>query len=479
MGSYDLFGRDSSQGSPTSQKFSKKGFKQKKSSHISQKSKRKKKSRKKTRVYKPVFSYIVADAASGKILKSSNSHAKTYPASLTKMMTAYLVFEALESGKLRLNQKLIVSRHASRQMSGKLWLKKGQTITVKEALYATIVKSANDTAVVLAEALGGSESNFAYLMTRKARQLGMYRTFFRNASGVPNVRQITTARDMLTLGRSLYHRFPQHYFIFGTKTFTYKKHKYKNTNKLLGKLKGIDGIKTGYIRLSGYNLVASAIRKGKRIIAVVMGGKTSRWRNQEMSRLINSTFKGMTLAPPQPTSKPAAIKSIDSGSFKSLNSLQEVPKSHGFMIPPALPKKKLSMIMDSLLDERDPQWETHDHKEEKIQMRQLPESKKSPLPNQKAALDLAQPKLKPSSLKSLKGEWTVQVGAYNSATKAHQRVKEVLDQYRIEGTSSVIRVGKGVHSLYKARIKKLSKTQAEQTCQSIKKSGKGCLLLPP
>ncbi len=257
------------------------------------------------------YAAVVIDAETGEVLHARNSNTRNYPASLVKMMTLYMVFDALEKRKLKLNQGLRVSRRAAGMPPSKLGLRRGQTIRVKEAILALVTKSANDVAVVVAEAIGRTESQFAQKMTRKARQLGMKRTTFRNASGLPNRRQLSTARDMATLARALIRDFPQYYYFFATKSFKYRGRTYRNHNKLLRTYKGADGIKTGYIRASGYNLVASSVRNGRRVIAVVFGGKTSRSRNRHTASLLDRGFKRLTLIarsyPAPPPRKPTAI----------------------------------------------------------------------------------------------------------------------------------------------------------------------------
>ena len=240
------------------------------------------------------YASMVVDAKTGKVLHASNPDRKRYPASLTKMMTLYMVFDALERKKLTLNQRLKVSRRAQGMAPSKLGLQRGQTIRVKEAILALITKSANDAAVVVAEALGGTEIKFAQMMTKKARQIGMRRTKFRNASGLPNRRQVSTARDMATMARRLIRDFPQYYHFFGTQRFSYKRRTFRNHNKLLANYPGVDGIKTGYIRASGFNLVASTKRHGRRLIGVVFGGKSAKSRDRHMRRLFERAY---TLVP--------------------------------------------------------------------------------------------------------------------------------------------------------------------------------------
>lgn len=236
------------------------------------------------------YAAIVVDADSGRVLHSRNPDTPNFPASLTKMMTLFMTFEALQQGRLKLNQPLRVSRRAAGQPASKLGLKEGERITVEDAIRALSVKSANDIATVIAEALGGTEVKFAQMMTQRARALGMTRTSFRNASGLPNRRQKSTARDMSILARALIDRFPSNYAYFSEPSFRYKGKKYSNHNSLLKNYAGTDGIKTGYIRASGFNLVASAERDGVRLIGVVFGGKTANRRDRHMQSLLNRSW---------------------------------------------------------------------------------------------------------------------------------------------------------------------------------------------
>ena len=238
--------------------------------------------------YTPPSASIVVDGNSGAVLQASNPDALCHPASLTKIMTLYLLFERLEVGKLHLNSLVKVSQHASEQAPSKLGLRPGQTITVDDVIKGIVTKSANDAAVVVAENLGGDEENFAKLMTQQARALGMSRTTYVNASGLPNEKQVTTARDQALLGRAIQERFPQYYKYFSTETFVYHGEAMRNHNHLLGAVEGVDGIKTGYTRASGFNLVASVHRDGRRIVAVVLGGKSSFERDVHMRKLISA-----------------------------------------------------------------------------------------------------------------------------------------------------------------------------------------------
>jgi D-alanyl-D-alanine carboxypeptidase len=236
--------------------------------------------------YRPPYAAIVVDDKSGLVLHEASANEPRHPASLTKIMTLYLLFEQLEAGKLKLDTPLPVTRRASLQNPTKLGLKADQTIKVEDAILGLVTKSANDAAVVVAESIAGSEEEFAALMTLKARALGMSGTTYVNASGLPAEAQITTARDQAVLGRAIQHRFPVYYQYFATPSFRYKGAEMRNHNNLLGNVKGVDGIKTGYTEASGYNLTSSVRRSEKHIVAVVLGGTSNGARDARMRQLI-------------------------------------------------------------------------------------------------------------------------------------------------------------------------------------------------
>src|SRR5437660_8964496 len=243
----------------------------------------------------PRYADIVVDANNGAVLHATNPDALRHPASLTKIMTLYLLFERLEAGKLTLDSELDVSAHAAVQAPTKLGLREGQTLKVEDAIKGIVTRSANDAAVVIAENLAGGEEEFARLMTRKAQALGMTRTVYRNASGLPNDAQVTTARDQSILGRAIQERFPRYYPYFSTRAFVYHGHSIRNHNKLLGSVEGVDGIKTGYINASGFNLVTSLHRGNRYLVAAVFGGSSARSRDARMSELISAHIAAASL----------------------------------------------------------------------------------------------------------------------------------------------------------------------------------------
>ncbi len=253
---------------------------------------------------KPTFTSIVIDGKNSRILSGYRSKVKVHPASLTKMMTLYMLFEALEQGRYKLRDRLVVSRRAARRPPTKLGLKPGTSIMVRDAIYGLITKSANDAATVIAEALAGTESRFAQRMTQKARKLGMKHTTFKNASGLPHPQQLTTAYDMALLSQALFTRFKDYKPFFGKQVFRYRGRSHPNHNRLLGKIRGVNGIKTGYTRSSGFNLAASAERNGRWIIAVAMGCPTGRKRNSQVAQMLEANFikmqggyRGVTMGP--------------------------------------------------------------------------------------------------------------------------------------------------------------------------------------
>ena len=260
------------------------------------------------------YAAIVIDANTGKVLHQSNADSRRYPASLTKMMTLYLTFEALSRGKINKNTKVVFSQNAAAEPPTKIGVKAGNSITVETAILSLITRSANDASTALGEMIAGSEENFARMMTAKARSLGMKNTVFRNANGLPNTGQFTTARDMATLGIALREHFPQYYGYFSTRSFAYGRQRIANHNRLLGRVKGVDGIKTGYTRASGFNLVSSVQDGNRSLVAVVMGGASGASRDNKMAELIKtymprgSTRDGGALVAKVETAEPMLAK---------------------------------------------------------------------------------------------------------------------------------------------------------------------------
>ena len=372
------------------------------------------------------YASIVVEAGTGRVLHAASADTKKYPASLTKIMTLFMTFEALRDGKLGMNQKLPVSRVAQGRSPSKLGLRRGEKITVRDAIAALVTKSANDVATVLAEAMGGTERKFAVLMTKRAHRLGMRNTTFKNASGLPNRKQLSTARDMSILARALLKRFPKRYREFSRRSWKWRGRTYRNHNRLLSSYAGLDGIKTGYIRASGYNLVASAKRGDRRLIAVVFGGKTSKRRNRHIAQLLDRGFAKPALATravPRPRPKPA-------------------------LKPATAPEREATAALP------------------------VP----APVPKPKAA---AAP---PGRRNAQNGAWSVQVGAFNrydyarrAITKAARAVPSLQGRrFRIIARNSKIRRGL---KIYEARVLVASRSTAHNSCRALKRRKIDCIVV--
>ena len=400
------------------------------------------------------YASIVIDAETGQVLHAVNADTRNYPASLTKMMTLYMVFDALEKGKLTLNQRLSVSKRANGMPPSKIGLKVGETIRVEDAILALVTKSANDVAVVVAEALAGKETTFAQVMTKRARALGMSRTTFRNASGLPNRGQKSTARDMARLADALMRNFPQYYHYFSTTTFSYKGRTYRSHNKLLKSYNGTDGIKTGYIRASGFNLVTSVERRNRRIIAVVFGGKTSKSRDRHMVKLLDRGFKklasqGVRKIPQVPGRNPfqAPLVTLEIAAAPSAKSAAAEPKP--VETAAALPRRELPI---------------------------KPVVTSSQIAN-------ADPLETPVEVESFTNDWTVQVGAFSRFRAAHNNARSALSTapQALKGAKVAIRrVESSTRgTFYRSQLTGLYEKQARAACQALMAADMSCVVLQP
>ena len=247
------------------------------------------------------YASIVIDARSGQALSAANADEPRYPASLTKMMTLYLLFEALRDGRMTLDSRMVMSAEAASQSPSKLGIPPGSSISVEQAILALVTLSANDVAWMIGETLGGSNDRFAQMMTQKARQIGMTNTVFRNANGLPDFQQVTTARDMAALGRRLYIDFPNRYHYFSTPEFRYGGRRVRSHNRMIGTYEGVDGIKTGFISASGFNIVTSAQRQGQRLVVAVFGGSTQVERDRHAAALLDDGFAKLGIEPSTPS----------------------------------------------------------------------------------------------------------------------------------------------------------------------------------
>jgi D-alanyl-D-alanine carboxypeptidase len=368
--------------------------------------------------YAPPYSELVVDARSGKTLYAVAPDAQRHPASITKVMTLYLLFEELDAGRLNLGSQIKISQWAQKQAPSKLGLNAGDTISVEDAIKAVVTKSANDIAVAIAEQIGGTESNFAELMTKKAKALGMVRTVYANASGLPNPRQLTTARDLVTLGKSLQQRFPKYYAYFSLRSFDYEGDTIANHNKLLGRVDGVDGIKTGYTQASGFNLLTSVHQDDHALLAVILGGRSGPARDRRMAELIDTYIDSASGA----------------DSAKKKVAANTTPVSQGDADPIAAPV--------------------------------------TPKMTAKA------PDAPPSTLGArMEQNWWIQVGVAKSEQQAQsvlneiRKSKDVLSADAVAAAEKVKVAGK---DMWRSRFTKLSEADAAAACAKLKKRGIAC-----
>lgn len=403
--------------------------------------------------------YFIMDAKTGKVLASSNADDLNHPASLTKMMTLYMTFEAIHRGKLSWNTRIPVSRFAAAKPPTKLGLKPGGTVTVREAVDGMIIKSANDAATAMAEALGGSESGFARLMTQKAREIGMRRTTFLNASGLPNMQQWTTARDMSTLAVALINNYPQEYRLFSQTSFNYRGHSVRGHNNLMYRYEGMDGIKTGYTNASGFNLV-SAVRQGnRRVIGVVMGGATARGRDALMASLLDRYV-------PKASSVSSSRLLASVGGGKVAKQVEVASASDDVTVDvdaqttatttPAPARKRTEVVP----------------------MAFAATSNVTVPMDRPAAMDEILVANKPAA----GGSWQVQI----AATPTAQAAKDLLSEAKSKAGNALANaspyteaVGKGGNTVYRARfVGFASRDDASSACSALKRKDFDCMLLP-
>lgn len=401
----------------------------------------------------PLYAAIVMNDNTGEVLHTERADQKVYPASLTKMMTLYLLFEALQQKKIRLTTHLFVSSHAANQVPTKLGLKRGQKITVQDALMGIITKSANDASVAVAEHLAGSEEAFARKMTERAKKLGLHNTVFKNSSGLPDPGQVTTAREMLVLTRALYRHFPTYYRYFKFKNFIYKGQKYRNHNHLLGNCPGVDGVKTGYTAASGFNLASSARRQGVRLFAVVIGGKNRHWRDQRMQDLLNDHFD-IVLANPPVSSK-----------FK----LKSSPSLVAQKTPSLKPPRTLQKAHNSL--------ELAKNIPLSSSIQRVITPPKNPRISRGSFFEVtAADPILDQEFKDKK--WSVQFGAFRSRKEAQKNGTFLKTTFKnLPGSVSIVPQRKGHRLFYCSRLTKLTKPQAEKVCQQLKLQQQDCFML--
>lgn len=426
--------------------------------------------------------HIVVDHGTGAVLDARSADEQAYPASLTKMMTLYLTFRALDAGQVTLRSRLRVSARAAGMPPTKLGLRSGSTITVEDAILGLVTKSANDAAVVLAEALGGSESRFAVLMTRTARQLGMKRTVFRNASGLPDSRQRSTARDLARLATRLIEDHPRYYRYFSRPSFAYAGRTHPNHNRLMQSYPGMDGLKTGYTRSSGFNLAASAKRDGRRLVAVVLGGDSARERDAKMAALLDQGFESLRRrpepvpvavalpSPPRPTPpvpEPAPV--LAAAAVEPALSPVAAPKTE-----PAIVLASLPVATDALPGAA---------AEIPVPRRKAavpPRAKSKALAKAKVAVPAARTVVAAAAAKGAAMPYGVQVGAFQrpsqarlAANRALARAPDLLRGTFVSIGSQLVRK----KTLFRATLVGLAKDEADQVCRLLKRHKQDCLVV--
>jgi len=428
------------------------------------------------------YAAIVVDAETGEVLFARHADSRRYPASITKVMTLYLAFEALTEGKVKLDDVITVSPRAASQPPSKLGLAAGQTITLDDAMKATAVRSANDMAMVVAEHVGGSQDRFAARMTLKARELGMTQTRYVNPNGLPDARQVTSARDLAILARAVMRDYPQYYRYFGLHDWVYEGREYRNTNGLLRSEYGYDGLKTGYTNASGYNLAASAVRDGRRLITIVLGGRSTASRNSHVSALMETGFeverlrragqpiqvaqtffeqKGFGIGPDN--SGPVQYADLgdedDEGAGSDAVSYASLPSAP---VQPTriTPAPSESRTVASLLRAEGPADVT-------ATLNGAPASQpSSPRP----------PAREPA--RETAGRWAVQVGAFRDEAVARDWLTEVNRRFRSQ-FSAAERTVQNAEGWYRSRFTGMSEQAAQAACATLAERRVTCMVVRP
>jgi D-alanyl-D-alanine carboxypeptidase len=484
--------------------------------------------------YTPPFASIVVDANSGRVLQETNPDSLRHPASLTKIMTLYMLFERLDAGKMKLGTQLSVSAHAAAQAPSKLGLKPGSSISVEDAIRAIVTRSANDIAVVIAEALADDEDSFAEMMTRKANALGMSRTVFRNASGLPNSEQVTTARDLALLGRAIQERFPRYYTYFSTPSFAFRGETIRNHNRLVGHLEGVDGIKTGYTNASGFNLVTSMKRNGRAVIGVILGGRSASSRDAQMRELVTQKIAEASPSRSAPMIADATERSAPAAAAKPTPTRVALASAGSTPVSLSPPKPAAAGTTGSLQGSTEP-LQPIKVKTVKVKLSGLqtasmgpplaavpvedtPSAAPAPTAKVAAAADptpvvnprpgvlgvlsvpgaaerAAEPAPVAAPVKTAaaapvgpavtpsrvipKGGWIVQVGAFPAEGEAKEHLQSAQTKAKLLGKADSFTeaVRKGEKTFYRARFAGLDKEQAEAACKQLKRNEIACLTI--
>ncbi len=437
---------------------------------------------------KPQFSSVTIDARTGAMLFQNDPDGLRHPASLTKMMTLYVLFQDLKAGRIKRSTQLRVSSRAANMAPSKLGLRAGTTISVDDAIKALVTKSANDAAATIGENLGGTESNFAARMTRVAHSIGMSRSTFYNASGLPNPKQYTTARDMATLGLRLMRDFPQYYPYFRLQSFTYHGQTIRSHNRLVGRFDGTDGIKTGYTAASGFNLVTSTRRGDKRLVGVVLGARSTASRNSYMMVMLEKMFSkakaGTTVA---------ALAGSGKGVINPLSTkptasqVAEAPTAEDDNADLAKAAEVASQAPDAADAGDEDSAETASTEQPKVIQADLAPVGMPPTPKKKSAMKLPfEVKSASAPAEKLTNElaqtWNIQIGAYAKKTEAQAKLSALRDTSVKELTNKpafTIAVKNGSATLYRARFGGFDEATAKQACARIAKLGQKCVTVSP
>jgi D-alanyl-D-alanine carboxypeptidase len=401
---------------------------------------------------------IVVDMNSGRILHEQASTAPRAPASLTKMMTLYVLFSYMRAGAIGPDSELVVTPHAASQAPTKLNLKPGATIRVADAVYALVTLSANDAAVTIAENLAGTEANFARVMTRKAQELGMMSTLFRNASGLPNDEQVTTARDVAVLAQHLIRDFPEYYACFQTKYFAYHGRRYRNHNRLLFGYKGTDGIKTGYTRAAGFNLTASVRRDDKHLVAVVLGGRTGGQRDAAMRALLDQSFPKAVAGKPKPVEAAPLVASLET----------QAPAAPPAPPPPVAKKRIFALASAGSAEPASLSDDSAAQASVQVAAAAPAEVAADPAP------------IGPTTSGKASGPYHVQVGAFTSQAEAESRLGEVQGRASsvVDGHQPIAVIfQKDETQWYRARFAGFSQDSAKSTCAQLKRMSFDCVVM--
>ncbi|HZZ32862.1 MAG TPA: D-alanyl-D-alanine carboxypeptidase family protein [Phenylobacterium sp.] len=386
------------------------------------------------------YAAIVVDAKSGEILYAKHADSPRYPASITKIMTLYLTFEALASGKMHLDDRVMVSPHAAAQAPTKLGVRAGDSVSVEDAMDGMATKSANDMAVAMAEKLGGTESRFAALMTLRAQELGMQNTHFVNASGLPDSRQLTTARDIAILSRAVMRDYPQYYKLFSLQEFRFRGQTIANHNHLLGRMPGVDGLKTGFTNASGFNLAVSAVRDNRRLIAVVMGGPTTAQRDQNAEDLLLTGFDVMRR------------RGLGEKIVVAQNQFEPTELNGPVVRPPT-------------------EQGDGEQAQLKIELTGAPASKAG-----KVQVDGHRGRGEQATI--AKAKWAVQVGEFRSKTDAHKQIALVEKKFadHVDGARGA---AEKQGRKYKAVFTGLTEADAKGACSAMKARRLACMVIEP